>query len=88
MARQAFHWDDPLLLDTQLTPEEIMVRDAAREYAAERLAPRVLQSFRDERAATGLKLRERRRLLDEADDAALAVPSGAVPSGAGHTSPN
>jgi glutaryl-CoA dehydrogenase len=50
MARQAFHWDDPLLLDTQLTPEEIMVRDAAREYAAERLAPRVLQSFREERA--------------------------------------
>jgi len=50
MARQAFHWDDPLLLDTQLTAEEIMVRDAAREYAAERLAPRVLQSFREERA--------------------------------------
>ncbi|MDP8983447.1 MAG: acyl-CoA dehydrogenase [Pseudomonadota bacterium] len=50
MPRASFHWDDPLLLEAQLTPEEIMVRDAARQYAQERLAPRVLQAFRDERA--------------------------------------
>ena len=50
MPRANFHWDDPLLLEAQLTPEEIMVRDTARQYAQERLAPRVLQAFRDERA--------------------------------------
>ncbi len=50
MSRANFHWDDPLLLEAQLTPEEIMVRDAAREYAQERLAPRILQAFREERA--------------------------------------
>ena len=50
MARTNFHWDDPLLLEAQLTPEEIMIRDAARAYAEERLAPRILQAFREERA--------------------------------------
>ncbi|HWJ35957.1 MAG TPA: acyl-CoA dehydrogenase [Steroidobacteraceae bacterium] len=50
MARVDFHWDDPLLLDAQLAPEEVMVRDAARVYAQERLAPRILQAFREERA--------------------------------------
>jgi glutaryl-CoA dehydrogenase len=43
-----FAWDDPLLLDQQLTQEERMVRDAASDYAQGKLAPRVLQSFRDE----------------------------------------
>ena len=41
MARTSFHWDDPLLLEAQLTSEEIMIRDAARVYAEERLAPRI-----------------------------------------------
>jgi glutaryl-CoA dehydrogenase len=50
MARVNFHWDDPLLLEAQLTSEEIMVRDAARLYAQEQLAPRILQAFREERA--------------------------------------
>ena len=31
--RTAFQWDDPLFLDAQLTEEERMVRDAARDYA-------------------------------------------------------
>jgi glutaryl-CoA dehydrogenase len=50
MARASFHWDDPLLLEAQLTPEEIMVRDAARQYAQQELAPRILQAFREEKA--------------------------------------
>ena len=49
MARE-FNWHDPLLLESQLTAEEVMVRDTARAYASESLAPRVLQSFREERA--------------------------------------
>ena len=45
-SRARFHWDDPFLLDAQLTDEERMVRDAASAYCQERLAPRVLQAFR------------------------------------------
>jgi glutaryl-CoA dehydrogenase len=44
-----FKWDDPLLLDRQLSEEERMVRDAAAAYAQEKLAPRVLESFRHEK---------------------------------------
>lgn len=44
-----FNWEDPLLLDAQLTDEERMVRDAARSWAQERLQPRVLEAFRHEK---------------------------------------
>ena len=44
-----FHWNDPFLLDLQLTDEERMVRDTARDYCRDRLAPRVLEAFRHER---------------------------------------
>ena len=37
-----FKWDDPLLLDAQLTDDERMVREAAQRYAQDKLAPRVL----------------------------------------------
>jgi len=50
MARVSFHWDDPLLLEEQLTMEEKMLRDAAREYAQGRLAPRIVEAFRQELA--------------------------------------
>jgi glutaryl-CoA dehydrogenase len=43
-----FNWSDPLLLDQQLTDEERMVRDSARAYCQDRLAPRVLDAFRRE----------------------------------------
>jgi glutaryl-CoA dehydrogenase len=48
MASGSFHWDDPLLLDLQLTDDEKMVRDAARDYSQGRLAPRVVDAFRRE----------------------------------------
>jgi glutaryl-CoA dehydrogenase len=48
MASGTFHWDDPLLLEEQLTDEEKMVRDAARDYAQDRLAPRIVDAFRRE----------------------------------------
>jgi len=47
--KASFHWDDPLLLDAQLTADERAVRDAARAYCQERLAPRVLEAFRHEK---------------------------------------
>jgi glutaryl-CoA dehydrogenase len=43
-----FVWEDPLLLEQQLTQEERMVRDAAQAYCQGKLAPRVLDAFRNE----------------------------------------
>jgi glutaryl-CoA dehydrogenase len=43
-----FHWDDPLLLDAQLTDDERMVKDAARRYCQDKLLPRVVDAFRHE----------------------------------------
>ena len=54
MAHGGFHWDDPLLLDEQLTDEERMVRDAARDYAQDRLAPRIVDAFRREQTDPGI----------------------------------
>ncbi len=48
MSKASFNWADPLLLDTQLTEEERMVRDAAAEYAQGRLMPRVHDAYRNE----------------------------------------
>ena len=44
-----FVWDDPLLLDQQLSEDERMVRDATRAYCQDKLAPRVVQAFRNEK---------------------------------------
>ncbi|HJV53141.1 MAG TPA: acyl-CoA dehydrogenase, partial [Noviherbaspirillum sp.] len=43
-----FHWDDPLLLNEQLTADERAVRDAANAYCQDKLQPRVLEAFRHE----------------------------------------
>ena len=49
MAKASFNWIDPLLLDQQLTEEERMVRDSAQQFANDKLAPRVLEAFRNEK---------------------------------------
>jgi glutaryl-CoA dehydrogenase len=43
-----FVWEDPLLLEEQLGEDERMVRDAARKYCQSKLAPRILNAFRNE----------------------------------------
>ena len=43
-----FQWDDPLLIEAQLTDEERMIRDTARQYAQEKLAPRIRDWNRNE----------------------------------------
>ncbi|MBM3504839.1 MAG: acyl-CoA dehydrogenase [Alphaproteobacteria bacterium] len=43
-----FKWDDPFLLDDQLSEDERMIRDSARGYAQDRLMPRVLEANRHE----------------------------------------
>ena len=44
-----FKWDDPFFIEDQLSEDERLVRDTARDYAQEKLMPRVLSSFREER---------------------------------------
>ena len=46
----AFAWEDPFLLEEQLTEEERMIRDAAAAYAGEKLQPRVTEAFAKEQA--------------------------------------
>jgi glutaryl-CoA dehydrogenase len=45
-----FQWDDAFLLDDQLTEDERMIRDTARAYAQEKLQPRVLQAYAEEKS--------------------------------------
>jgi glutaryl-CoA dehydrogenase len=44
-----FRWDDPLLLDEQLTDEERLIRDSTRAYCQEKLLPRIVDANRHER---------------------------------------
>ena len=46
--RQAFQWDDPFLLEAQLGEDERMIRDTARDYAQEKLQPRILAAYANE----------------------------------------
>ena len=48
-AKPVFRWDDPFLFDDQLREDERLVRDAARDYAREKLMPRILEANRRER---------------------------------------
>ena len=44
----AFNWEDPFLLEQQLTEEERLVRDTAQSYAQDKLAPRVREAYATE----------------------------------------
>jgi len=52
--KPAFQWDDPLVLEGELTEEERMVRDSARAYCREKLMPRVTQAHRHEKHDRGV----------------------------------
>jgi glutaryl-CoA dehydrogenase len=45
----SFNWEDPFLFDDQLSDEERMMRNAARAYAQEKLQPRIIEAFREEK---------------------------------------
>ena len=49
MAKPVFDWTDPFFLDQQLSDEERMVRDTARQFSRDVLLPRVIDDFREER---------------------------------------
>ena len=44
----AFQWEDPFLFESQLTEDERMIRDTARDYAQDKLAPRVIEAYAQE----------------------------------------
>ena len=48
-AAKTFRWDDPLDLESRLSEEERLVADSARAYAREKLLPRVVSAFAEER---------------------------------------
>ena len=43
-----FEWQDPLLIEQELTDEERLIRDTARAYAQDKLMPRILLANRNE----------------------------------------
>ena len=47
MAKPIFDWTDPLFLDQQLSDEERMVRDTARQFSRDVLLPRVVDDVRE-----------------------------------------
>jgi glutaryl-CoA dehydrogenase len=49
-----FEWDDPFLIETQLTEDERMMRDAAQNYAREKLQPRVIEAYAAETTDTDI----------------------------------
>lgn len=49
-----FQWDDPFLLDEQLTEDERMIRDTARDFAQEKLLPRIVSAYANETTERGI----------------------------------
>ncbi len=64
-----FTWDDPLRLETQLSEDERMLRNAAHEFAQSTLQPRVLQAYREEKSEPELF-----RLMGEAGLLGATLP--------------
>jgi glutaryl-CoA dehydrogenase len=74
-----FDWADPLDLESQLTDEERMIRDAARGFAQDVLQPRVIEAYRDELAAPELF-----PLMGEAGLLGVTIPEEFGGAGAGY----
>lgn len=74
-----FDWADPFDLDSQLTEEERMIRDAARGFAQSELQPRVINAFRDELDAPELF-----RLFGQAGLLGITIPEEYGCAGAGY----
>jgi len=54
MAKTAFHWDDPFLLQQQLSEDERMIEEAASAYCQDKLLPRVTEAFRHEKTEVAI----------------------------------
>ena len=77
----SFRWEDPFLLEEELTEEERMIRDTARSYAQDRLAPRIREAFQNENTD--------RAIFNEMGDLGLlgvTIPEEFGGTGAGYVS--
>ena len=48
-AKPVFTWDDPLEIEHQLSEDERLIRDTARAYANDKLQPRIVEAYREEK---------------------------------------
>ena len=76
-----FQWDDPLLLESELTEDERMIRDTARDFAAKELAPQIQKAYLEERTDPRLF-----RLMGEAGLLGVTLPEEFGCAGAGYVS--
>jgi glutaryl-CoA dehydrogenase len=76
-----FAWDDPFLLEDQLSEEERMIRDTARQYAQEKLQPRIIEAFEKEHTDPGIF-----REMGELGLLGLTIPEEYGCAGAGYVS--
>jgi len=74
-----FNWSDPLLLEQQLSHEEQMVRETARAYCQDKLAPRVLDAFRREYTDVAIF-----REMGELDLLGIVIPEAYGGAGLGY----
>jgi glutaryl-CoA dehydrogenase len=74
-----FQWDDPLLIEDELTEDERMIRDTAREFALKELAPRVRQAYLEEKTDPKLF-----RLMGESGLLGVTLPQEFGCAGAGY----
>ncbi|PWL17880.1 acyl-CoA dehydrogenase [Falsochrobactrum shanghaiense] len=81
MSRAAFNWEDPFLLDEQLTEDERMIRDSARAFASDVLAPRVEKAYLDETTDPELF-----RLMGQAGLLGVTLPEEYGAANAGYVS--
>ena len=76
-----FQWDDPLLLESQLTEDERMIRDTAREVAAKELRPRIERAYLEEKTDPALF-----RIMGEAGLIGVTLPEEFGCANAGYVS--
>jgi glutaryl-CoA dehydrogenase len=76
-----FSWDDPFLLDDQLSEEERMIRDAAKAFAEAELAPRVSDAYLEEKTDPGLF-----KLMGQAGLLGVTLPEKYGAAGANYVS--
>ena len=77
----SFSWEDPFLLEDQLTEEERMIRDSAKAFAEGTLLPRVTEAYLNETAAPELF-----PMMGEMGLLGVTVPEQYGGIGAGYTS--
>ena len=78
-AKPVFDWADPFALDSQLSEDDRLVRDTAKAYAEDRLAPRIVEAFREEQTDTAIF-----REMGELGLLGVTVDTAYGGAGAGH----